>query len=393
MFVYNGDVVEITKLEWHDADLEDYPMMEYAVKNDCGDWEEYEDDDACEIVEDYTGGFSADAASSLFDTAGEVIYGWAATPALGSECDGLGNIEVFVSLTDDPDDPSDWEVWIGNDPAGDPFAYLADFTGTLDTEFENDVEIEADEDVLYIYGTSNSGAEDSIEVRLISTTEVYVGDTCTLSGDCQNIAEGEDSGMLVSLSGATIEVKSCNVETPDELWDPTIDEDMICEVVITVPKDQLRPTLFFGTSSTEDSMSLTITNDDVGSVVNIGGVDVTVVEFGVVGSVAAGTAVETEASMVQCPDQTESCDVSYQTAMVNEIGYSLVVVEGAQSKSNLVLIGGPAVNSMVKDLNIAADDLNGGKIMKVGSKLVAAGYTAEETAAAVDALIAWLQAL
>jgi hypothetical protein len=215
---------------------------------------------------------------------------------------------------------------------------------------------------------------------------------CALTGQCEDIATGEDDGTLLGIAGAMIYVDGDeDIEEPEDFnQDET---ETIDKVTVTVPLNELRPTIFFGLEESQNSSSITITDADVSTVVNIGGLDVTVEEFGVTGTVSGGQVIGGQAVTVECDPVTVSCDaVTVETMAPANIGYKLVVVEGAQSKSNLVLIGGPSVNSMTKDMT-TVDELCSAAVVKlVGSKLLVAGCEAADTAAAAQSLMDWLSA-
>ena len=66
---------------------------------------------------------------------------------------------------------------------------------------------------------------------------------------------------------------------------------------------------------------------------------------------------------------------------------------GADLSKNLIIVGGPAVNTMstVTAAELAAE-ADRYIVKKDGSKVIVAGYDAADTVAAGNALIAWLQA-
>ncbi|MBN2517239.1 MAG: S-layer protein [Candidatus Altiarchaeota archaeon] len=388
----SGNVVRIDSVEYKDT-MDDV-IVEYSIK-DGADWTEYEKDDdntagdACDFTTEVNAlefNASVDSAIVPFDIN---ITGWSAA------CISGGGTWYINNATEEPDDPDDWEIWVDKDD--NDYFHIAETTGdTVNTEFDDDVRFSATGGLITIDGNSeDSGADDDITVKLnwTAAAPTLIGITkdgtgCSLSGQCDDIQEGEESGTLLSLSGATIEVDSCNVVDPEEDED---DQDMICGVDITVPQNKLRPTLFFGTSSTLNESSITITDADQGAEVNIGGVPVVVESFGVTASVTAGGPVSVDETVLNCPSKSEAVSVSYETKSVNPIGYSLVVVENSGvSKTNLVLIGGPAVNGMTKGVVTVEDLQQGAKIMMSGSKLVVAGYEGADTMNAAKVLADWL---
>jgi hypothetical protein len=268
----------------------------------------------------------------------------------------------------------------------------------IQTEFDGDVWFCAGNNTVTIEGKDDTGAEDVVSVKLNDTDGPVLSITddctaCSLSGDCEEYSDGSEDGSLISLSGATIVIDQTEIEEPE---DSDNDDDVITQVTITVPEDELRPTIFFGIESSVNSSELVITDADVGAVVNIGGIDVTVEDFGVTGAVAGGGVVSSGGEIsVDCPSVTGSCpDVSVETMAPATIGYKLVVVDNeADTSKNLVLIGGPAVNSISKDVT-TADEVCSAAMVKLVSanKLLVAGCEAADTKAAADALASWLSA-
>jgi hypothetical protein len=284
--------------------------------------------------------------------------------------------------------------WYGDQ---DPFhgGDLADYVcikGGTDSGVENDNSVDGPE---YAIIQLDDDYNDSWDNLSNESLEAFVNVTelgCSYPTDCRKIAEGEDDGVLLGLSGALIAVEGDeDVEEPE---DSNRDEDETIEkVTVTIPENELRPTIFFGLEETQNSSSITITDADVNTVVNIGGLDVTVEEFGVTGTVSGGTVVGGEAVTVECDPVTVTCDaVTVETMAPANIGYKLVVVEGAQTKSNLVLIGGPSVNSMTKDMTTVDELCTAAVVKLVGNKLLVAGCEAADTAAAAQDLMNWLSA-
>jgi len=401
-------------------------FVEYSVK-DSQDWERFEsngDDDPDEaLVFDYlnTSGDEEYIFSAVQNPV-NVTFGDKYDELHPKGLNGFWTIQTMADL----DDENDWRLWI--DKNKDGFWEMAetcnDLTGglgyiaacygptgcesnsTVKTEFKNDVWFCADEANIVIKGTSDSGAEHEIAVGLSKDpansppedqmlVSLGVGNCtrCDLDG-CEDISEGDDDGKLISLSGATVNVDWTEVEEPE---DTDNKEDIITQVSAVIPEEQLRPTIFFGIESSLNTSEITITDAQEGSEVNIGGVQVTVEEFGVTGSVSGGGVLsEGGETTVECPAQTVSCpDVSVETIDPVSIGYQLVVVENAaNSGKNLILIGGPSVNAMTEGL-ASVEDVCAAPMVKLVSanKLLVAGCEAAETAQAADALKNWLAAL
>jgi len=138
------------------------------------------------------------------------------------------------------------------------------------------------------------------------------------------------------------------------------------------PQDSVYGTAFIGTSEQETLLEAVITKDDEGKEQTVGCCTYTVKSFEVTATSSSQTVTE---------------------RTMNPIGGGLVVPESAADISkNLIIVGGPAVNTMstvTADQLLEADDQY--IVRKDGSKVIVAGYNAEDTVSAGNALIAWLQ--
>jgi hypothetical protein len=136
--------------------------------------------------------------------------------------------------------------------------------------------------------------------------------------------------------------------------------------------EEVKATAFIGTSEDEIMLEAVITKDDEGKEQTVGCCTYTVKEFAV-------TAAEVSESVSEITP--------------SDVNGGLVVsdVEADLSK-NLIIVGGPAVNSLsttnAAELEEADDQYI---VRKDGSKLIVAGYDAKDTVAAGNALIAWLR--
>ncbi len=141
-------------------------------------------------------------------------------------------------------------------------------------------------------------------------------------------------------------------------------------VEICHPTEQVDATFFIGTSQEETLLESIITEADVGTEKTAGCCTFLVKEFGVEGQVTG--------------------DVEMVT--VNPVGSLVVSETAADTTKNLVIVGGPSVNGMT---TATADEINAASqhyIVKLdGKKLVVAGWTAQDTVDAGNALISWLQ--
>jgi hypothetical protein len=148
---------------------------------------------------------------------------------------------------------------------------------------------------------------------------------------------------------------------------------MVDAVTVCHPKDEVYGTAFIGTGEQETVLEAVITKDDEGKEQTVGCCTYTVKSFEVTATATSQTVTETT---------------------VNALSGGLVVPEvGADLSKNLIIVGGPAVNTMstvtAAELAAASDRYI---VKKDGSKVIVAGYDAADTVAAGNALIAWLQA-
>ncbi len=387
MFFDGAKVYKIDSIDYSDGD--DEAIIEYSYK-DGSSWTEKQDDDACNVSTALT------EATYENVTIRSQVRGWVDNwTSDGWHTTGCGSstsdwIVRNLSTTSE----NDWEIWVDRD--ADQIMEMAYTGGNVETEFKNDVWFSATEDVITVEGGTNTGGEDDIVIALNETGNhgkvniTNAGTACSFAdNDCEDIATGEEDGTLVSLSGATVVIDGTEIEEPENSGNDT---QVLSQITMTVPEPEMRPTIFFGVQSALNTSSLTITEADEGTVVDIGGVDVTVEDFGV--SVTGGGLVVGNATTVECPSVT--CpDVQVETSTPNDLDYNLVVVEGEQSAGkNLVLIGGPSVNSLTKDL-VSVDDLcPSSEVVKLsGTKLVVAGCEAGDTKEAAEALMNWLKNL
>jgi len=143
------------------------------------------------------------------------------------------------------------------------------------------------------------------------------------------------------------------------------------QVDLCHPQDYVYSTYFIGTSEEESVIESAITKDDVGKSVTAGCCTFTVSAFN-----------------VTVPETT----TEYTETTVNKIVGHLVVPEvGADTTKNLIIVGGPAVNGMCtvtkEEIEAQPDKFI---VKRDGNLLIVAGYEAEDTLAAGDALIDWL---
>jgi len=173
------------------------------------------------------------------------------------------------------------------------------------------------------------------------------------------IDEDIDTMLITPFAGDTY--------TLDWGVDNKIDAVSICH-----PTKDVDSTVFLGVGEQTTVVTDTVTKDDEGKTITAGCCSFKVKEFSV--DVAAG-------------NQT------YTTSTVNKVIGRMVVPEvGADTTKNLVIVGGPVVNGMCtvtkEEIEAAADKFI---VKKDGNLLIVAGFDYQETLAAGDALVEWLQ--
>ena len=149
-------------------------------------------------------------------------------------------------------------------------------------------------------------------------------------------------------------------------------DNKIDSVTLCHPQKNVDATYFLGIGEEATYVEDIITKDDEGKEITAGCCTFKVKEFSVT---VAGAE-----------------DQEYTTATVNKIIGHLVVPEvSADTSKNLIIVGGAAVNGMCtvteEDVAEQADKFI---VKKDGNLLIVAGYEYEETLAAGDALIDWL---
>jgi len=146
------------------------------------------------------------------------------------------------------------------------------------------------------------------------------------------------------------------------------------DVEVCHPMEEVDSTYFIGTAEEETVVESTITKADEGKEITAGCCSFTVSKFDV--TVAGGSA------------------GTVTTATVNPVVGAVVVPESAaDTTKSLIIVGGPAVNAMT---TVTADQISAQTdkyiVKKDGNKLIVAGWTADDTVAAGNSLIAWLKA-
>lgn len=205
------------------------------------------------------------------------------------------------------------------------------------------------------YNDVNIYYENSVKLY----TEFGTNATANEEDKVTELVEDIDTLLVLPFTGDTY--------TIDWGVDNKIDSVELCHA-----KKAVDATYFLGIGEEATYVEDTVTAEDEGTEVTAGCCTFKVKEF----SVDVGGADE----------QT------YTTATVNKIIGRMVVAEvGADTTKNLVIVGGPAVNGMctvtTEEIAAEADKF---VVKKDGNLLIVAGYEYEETLAAGDALVEWL---
>jgi hypothetical protein len=262
--------------------------------------------------------------------------------------------------------------------------------GTFD-DFElsgNDLDMSCEEESgtdLNDESDARANSPDEDDILIVFTNED--SETVIIDFFDQDYNENEDyeyDNSVIAINGAVNDSGNDAVVSVDDDNDEvlilpqggdtfTVDwgSDRLVEAVeLCHPQEEVDATYFIGTDETATVMETTITKEDEGASKTAGCCEFTVEEF----SVTAG-----EGAAVTSMD-------------VNPITGNLVVGESdADLTKNLVVVGGPSVNGLC---TVTAEEIGAATkkyiVKKDGSRLIVAGYEAEDTIAAGDELIEWL---
>jgi len=174
---------------------------------------------------------------------------------------------------------------------------------------------------------------------------------------------------LISTSDDTLLIDEIGGGTYTKNGDKQLNQVTVCH-----PQTQVYPTYFIGTDKNETMQEVSITADDVGKEKSAACCDFTVKAFTLTGAgnVTGGGV----------------CN------KVNAVGNIVVSDKNANTAKNLIVVGGPAVNTLAADVTKEEIGADADKyvIKKVGNKLIVAGWEAQDTNNAANKVIAWLTA-
>ncbi len=237
-----------------------------------------------------------------------------------------------------------------------------------DTNLDGD-----DDDTLFVFGVSDGNVVIDMSDRAYNKdvdtdyhTDMYLDTDGDLTKDADDIELNQDTDTLL------ITPKGGDKFTVDYGADNRIDS-----VAVAHPQERVYSTYFIGTVEEQTTAESTITKADEGKDVSAGCCTFTISKFDVtVGNQTSG---------------------STTTSVVNPVVGNMVVPEvAADTTKNLILVGGPAVNAMTESAGVSADDISAASdkyvVEKSGNMVVVAGWTADDTVAAGNALINWLKA-
>jgi S-layer protein (TIGR01564 family) len=209
-----------------------------------------------------------------------------------------------------------------------------------------------------LYDRDYDSAVDVEYGNAVVVTDDSLSATSPLAADDMNLVlDDDDDSMIILPEGG-------DVISVDWGGDYEVEAIEVCH-----PQEDVDLTIFIGTTEESTMMESVITEADVGAERTAGCCSFTVLDFAVAGEAGA------------CSDTT-----------VNSVGNLVVSEVAADASKNLVVVGGPSVNSMttvtVEELQAASNQYI---VKKDGKKLVVAGLEAADTGDAANALINWLK--
>jgi len=232
-----------------------------------------------------------------------------------------------------------------------------------------------DDDTLFVFSVADGKVVIDISDRMYNKdddtdyrTGIYLNTntdgSMTRDADELWINEDQDTMLIVPEGGDTF--------TLDWGTDNRLDS-----VEVAHPQEKVDATYFIGTVEEQTTAESVITKADEGKEVTAGCCTFTVSKF----DVNVGNTTDTGTAT---------------TAVVNPVVGNMVVPEvAADTTKSLILVGGPAVNAMTESI-VTADEISATAdryvVKKSGNMIVVAGWTADDTVAAGNALINWLKA-
>jgi hypothetical protein len=236
-----------------------------------------------------------------------------------------------------------------------------------------------DDDLLVVFTASDDSATEAAVVDMTDrgyteTITYKYKNRLTLYGDTFTTNNGTNINNTVVVLDEDIDT---TLITPFVGQTYSVDwgvDNKIDSVALCHPTKAVDATYFLGVGEEETTVEDTVTKDDEGKEITAGCCTFKVKEFSV--------------------DVGGATSQTFTTSTVNKVIGRMVVAEvGADTTKNLVIVGGPVVNGMctvtTEEIQAEADKF---VVKKDGNLLIVAGYEYEETLAAGDALVEWLNA-
>ncbi|MFN3527622.1 MAG: S-layer protein [Candidatus Altarchaeaceae archaeon] len=216
---------------------------------------------------------------------------------------------------------------------------------------------------LYDRNHTNDESRDfktSVKIKGEEITNVV----CNNSQCCYNITQVDFVGQLKCKEDTVL----YSARGADKFTATYGDKNQLKSVTICHPKKEAYITYFLGKEKKESEINATITQDDVGKLKRAACCEFIVKTFGLTGG--AG------------------CNMK-----VNAIGNIVVTDTAADTSKNLIVVGGPSVNTLATDVtkDEIYNDPDKYVIKKVGNKLIVAGWEADDTLAATNKVVEWLK--
>jgi len=240
----------IDSIEYNDT--EDAVIMEYSIKAGSS-WTEYEKDNdndpGAALLFDtlLSSSWNSVTISSMVSdlTSFDMTPGWEAADPNFADA-------LWIIRTLNSDDEDDWEIWLDKNNNG-----VLDLATTCANDccassripiVFGDSGFCAYDDKIVFEGDSGTGAEDEIMMDLINGVSIMSEGcvACELDdSDCEDFAEAQETGSLISLSGVTVVIIGTEIEEPIGSGNH---QDIISEVFFDMPEyERVLTTNFIGT--------------------------------------------------------------------------------------------------------------------------------------------------